>query len=62
MQVLCLVAFIACVLKKPDLDEEGDCTDQLNKAIAAHDEELTTKGADAIDGKNKPKKSNVFNS
>ena len=49
-QVLCLVAFIACVLKKPDLDEEGDCSDELNNAIAAQDEVLLTKGQDAVSG------------
>ena len=49
-QVLCLVAFIACVLKKPDLEEEGDTSDALNNAIAAHDEEITIKGHEFIDG------------
>ncbi|KAL4239723.1 hypothetical protein ACF0H5_000526 [Mactra antiquata] len=49
IKVLCLVAFIACVLKKPDLDEEGDCTDELRNAIAKYDEEVSAKGASAID-------------
>lgn len=49
-QVLCLVAFIACVLKKPDLDEDGDCTNELNNAISKHEEEVYAKGSSVIDG------------
>ena len=44
------MAFIACVLKKPDLEEEGDCSDELNNAIAAQDEVLETKGQEAVSG------------
>ena len=44
------MAFIACVLKKPDLGEEGDCTAELNNAISRHEEEVYAKGASAIDG------------
>ncbi|WAQ97174.1 PKD2-like protein [Mya arenaria] len=47
--VLCLVAFIACVLKKPDLDEESDCTNELNQAIATHEAQVSSKGSEAID-------------
>ncbi|XP_053382148.1 uncharacterized protein LOC123562231 [Mercenaria mercenaria] len=49
IKVLCLVAFIACVLKKPDLGEEGDCTAELNNAISRHEEEVYAKGSAAID-------------
>jgi len=46
-----LVAFIACVLKKPDLDEEADCTNELNQAIATHDAQVAAKGDEAVEGK-----------
>ncbi|XP_052262941.1 uncharacterized protein LOC127866462 [Dreissena polymorpha] len=49
IKVLCLVTFIACVLKKPDLDEESDCTNELNQAIATHEAAVTAKGSDALD-------------
>jgi len=44
-----LVAFIACVLKKPELEEEDNGED-LNNVIAAHDEEFTKKDNKTIDG------------
>lgn len=38
-----LVAFISCILRKPDLDEEQeDDDDYCNNAIPAADEEIIT--------------------
>ncbi|XP_060067156.1 uncharacterized protein LOC132547416 [Ylistrum balloti] len=48
IKVFCLVAFIACVLKKPDLSDE-DPGEDLNNVIAAHDEEFMAKSNTAID-------------
>ncbi|OWF47600.1 Polycystic kidney disease and receptor for egg jelly-related protein [Mizuhopecten yessoensis] len=48
IKVFVLVAFIACILKKPDLDDE-DPGEDLNNVIAAHDEEFTAKSNTAID-------------
>ena len=44
-----LVAFIACILKKPSLDEE-DTNEDLNNVIAAHDEEFIGKDNGTIEG------------
>lgn len=48
---MCLVAFIACVLKKPDIDEEDGASEDINNVIAAHDEEMLNKGHEELDGK-----------
>lgn len=49
LQVMFLVAFIACILKKPALDEE-DTNEDLNNVIAAHDEEFIGKDNGTIEG------------
>ncbi|KAL3878017.1 hypothetical protein ACJMK2_035653 [Sinanodonta woodiana] len=43
IKVLCLVAFIACVLKKPDIEEEEDTVQDLSAAISAHEDEILTR-------------------
>lgn len=43
-QVLLLVTFIACVLKKPDLDED-DTGDDVNNILAPDEEALAKKDA-----------------
>lgn len=47
---MCLVAFIACILKKPDIEEEDGAGEDLNNVIAAHDEEMLHKNNDELDG------------
>jgi hypothetical protein len=47
---MCLVAFIACILKKPDIEEEDGVGEDLNNVIAAHDEEMLHKNNDELDG------------
>ncbi|KAK3090847.1 hypothetical protein FSP39_015186 [Pinctada imbricata] len=48
IKVICIVAFIACILKKPEIDEE-DTNEDLNNVIAAHDEEFLNKDSRTID-------------
>ncbi|CAG2212605.1 PKD1L2 [Mytilus edulis] len=43
LKVMVLVAFIACIVKKPDIDEEDGATEDINNVIAAHDEEMLQK-------------------
>lgn len=37
-----MVAFISCILRKPDLDEEQEEDDDYNNVVPAEDEELIT--------------------
>ncbi|XP_069123478.1 uncharacterized protein [Argopecten irradians] len=48
IKVFCLVTFVACIIKKPDLSDE-DPGEDLNNVIAAHDEEFMAKSNTAID-------------
>lgn len=45
-----LVAFIACIVKKPDIDEEDGASEDINNVIAAHDEEMLHKDHEELDG------------
>ena len=47
---MCLVAFIACILKKPDIEEEDGAGEDINNVIVAHDEEMLHKGHEELDG------------
>ncbi|XP_063443914.1 polycystin-1-like protein 2 [Mytilus trossulus] len=49
LKVMVLVAFIACIVKKPDIDEEDGASEDINNVIAAHDEEMLHKDHEELD-------------
>lgn len=46
-QVFLMVAFVACILKKPEINEEDGLEDEINPA---HDEEVLAKTPENITG------------